>query len=151
MNTQKLIERQRKLIAIMKEYYSATNFMQDANLIRDMRNIESEIASLELEQDDKDKTAQEIISQVSDKLDEWEGHSGLSFNDDRVRIGRGRLIWFIKEFTWNAMQEYASQEIEKAKNELIEKIYDAHLNPDEEIIQSLLDADTYHDWLKSLK
>lgn len=45
----------------------------------------------------------EILSKIDSKLNEWEGHSGIFFNDDRVRIGRARLIYFIKSFIADAI------------------------------------------------
>jgi len=132
----KLIEKQRELIAKIKEFW-------DIDKIRSIYDLENEIASLEQSISQEDKTAEGILNKYLDATD-----NGIN-----------------KELLIRAMQQYASQEVEKAKNELIEKIVDGMINK-QDILKSILSVTVvespsidatahkkYHllkDWLKSL-
>jgi hypothetical protein len=41
-------------------------------------------------------------------LNKWEGHEGLSLNDDRVRIGRAKLIWMMKQYKIDILTDFLS-------------------------------------------
>jgi len=122
MNTQKLIKKLKRLNeltedALCREWLHKLSDYEHKQFVEKANALKEEIASLEqesvdrknrtTEQDDKDKTAEEILE-----------NAGFYVPDDN------EYLKAIKGMIVKAMQEYASREVKKAKDELIEKISD---------------------------
>lgn len=106
----KLIEKQKELIFSLDHYgYAVTDI---AKLRKEIASLESELAKEETHTDFYDKKPTEkylgelpkeqepegVTADPDRILAKWEGHEGLSLNDDRVRTGRMRVIAAMKEY-----------------------------------------------------
>jgi len=100
MNTQKLIKKLKRLNeltedALCREWLHKLSDYEHKQFVEKANALKEEIASLEQEQDDKDKTAEEVLQEVY-----MEHASPVEFKNDKTAWKKIALI---------AMERYASQ------------------------------------------
>ena len=90
------------------------------------------------------RTADEILAK-------WEGHPGLSLNDDKVRTGRMRVVAAMKEFASLYHKEKLKEELHlfrKFYNERYQDFNENHCDTKDQRVADILYCDV-NDYLKT--